>query len=159
MKLMFVANSRLGGVWGDGKIAETVKQQMRRFAENLTLDPKRANLSLYYGEKSGAAKFDRTLNTLVLDEEMAQMFDVDMTGPDGKPNHAFFDAGGNCKVVNLLDRERHTEFTRRSQEELLAGLADLLKNTTPVPQGTPNAFSGGALEQLGQGFGRFTEGK
>lgn len=159
MKLMFVANSRLGGVWGDGKMAETVKQQMRRFAENLTLDPKRANLSLYYGEKSGAAKFDRTLNTLVLDEEMAQMFGVDMTGPDGRPNHAFFDAGGNCKVVNLLDRERQTEFTRRSQEELLAGLADLLKNTTPVPQGASNAFSGGALEQLGQGFGRFTEGK
>lgn len=148
MQLLFVANSRLSGVWGNGSGCDTIKQQIKTFAKTLQIDPRRAGLGLMYGEKRGAAIFERSLRSLVMDEEMAAMFDLDMRTEDGKPVHAFFDEKGNCKVTNLLNAEQHTEFARRQQEQLLAGLQDLLKNVPVAPEGSPTAFANGQLNNL-----------
>ena len=148
MQLLFVANSRLSGVWGNGSGCDTIKQQIKTFAKTLQIDPRRAGLGLMYGEKRGAAIFERSLRSLVMDEKMAAMFDLDMRTKDGKPVHAFFDEKGNCKVTNLLNAEQHTEFARRQQEQLLAGLQDLLKNVPVAPDGSPTAFEKGELNNL-----------
>lgn len=148
MQLLFVANSRLSGVWGNGSGCGTIKQQIKTFAKTLQIDPRRAGLGLMYGEKRGAAIFERSLRSLVMDEEMAAMFDLDMRTEDGKPVHAFFDEHGHCKVTNLLNAEQHTEFARRQQEQLLAGLQDLLQNVPVAPKGSPTVFENSQLNDL-----------